>query len=199
MLFCAGSPDGIRRIVICEYREDGLTNQGKALFIKNPKGWGLYIAQKCQYYSLSVVDKLGEYFEYYICLKDKINRQEIKKNLKIEEQILIQIEELYKQCIRQTLDKIGRKIALYGVGNRGKKLLKIYKNSEIEVCYILDQKKINLPYLQIDLNDKYPAVDAIIITPEERENEIIEFLEKRTKNKLIGYSEWKMLFPVKIV
>lgn len=188
-----------KMIVVCEYREDGLTNQGKELFIKNPKGWGLYIAQKCQYYSLSAKEKMGEYFEYYINLIDKISRQEIKKNLEINEEILIQIEDLNKHCIKQTIDKIGKRIALYGVGNKGKKLLKIYKNSEVEVCYILDQKKIDLPWLQIDLDDKYPVVDAIMITPEEGEDEIIEFLKKRTNNKLIGYSEWKVLFPIKIV
>lgn len=188
-----------RIIMICEYRDDGLTKQGKELFVKNPKGWGLHIYQKCEFFHLTVQNRMDRYFEYYIDLKDKMNSQEIQENLGIDKETMYGIEQLYEVYIKETIDKIGRKIALYGGGNRGKELLNLYRDSEIEVCYILDRKKLDLPYLQIGLEDTYPHVDAIIITPQEGQEEIKQFLKKRTLNRLIGYDEWERLLDRRAV
>lgn len=181
-----------RIITICEYREDGLTNQGKKIFLKNPRGWGLYIHQTCIFYQLPEKERIIEYFKYYIKMKNIIGNQEVRRNLVLDEGTWTKIEQLYNSCIQKTIDRIGNKIAVYGVGNRGQELIDLYKGSEIEVCYILDKRKANLPYLQVDLNDAYPPVDAIIITPKDEQAEIMEFLDKRTKNRLMGYDEWKI-------
>lgn len=180
-----------KALIICDYRKDGLSSQGKEIFIKNPEGWGLYIYQKSIFYQLSDADKNKEYFEYYITLKDRISSEKIQKNLKLNKKRITEIKQLYNDCIRETVNRIGRRIALYGVGDRGKKLLNLYKDSEVEICYILDRKKIELPYLQIGLNDIYPPVDRIIVTPKDEQAEIMDFLSRRTENKLISYDEWK--------
>ena len=180
-------------IMICEYREDGLTMQGKELFIKNPKGWGLYLNQICEFFQLPLSKKIELYFEYYINLKDKIITREIQRNLWIDEKTMSEVEQLYSSCIKETINKIGRKVALYGAGNRGKSILALYKDSEVKVSYVLDRKETDLPYLQVGLYESYPPVDAIIVTPMHGQDEIVDFLRKHTGNRLIRYDEWAML------
>lgn len=182
-----------RITTICEYREDGLTSQGKELFIRNPKGWALYLVQTCEFYRLSPSDKMSRYFEYYINLKGRIADLEIQENLGTDGETMGGIERLYRSCIKNTVDKIGRRIALYGAGNRGQGIFALYKDSEVEVVYVLDRRKRNLSCVQIGLYDEYPLVDAIIVTPKEGQDEILDFLRRRTVNRLIGYDEWKGL------
>lgn len=68
-------------VMICNYLPDGLTSQGHDLFVKNPKGWGLYVYQSTQYGKLTGLDKWNTYLRYYGSLRDKISFSEIAKNL----------------------------------------------------------------------------------------------------------------------
>lgn len=182
-----------RTITICEYREDGLTRQGKELFIRNPKGWGLYLGQACEFYRLPPAERMGRYFEYYISLKGRLSGWEIQRNLRADGKTMGEIEGLYRSCIRNTADRIGRRIALYGAGSRGKKVFALYKDSEVEVGYVLDRRKSDLPCAQIGLYDEYPPVDAVIVTPEKGQDEIMDFLRGRTADRLIPFDEWRRL------
>lgn len=180
-----------KAITICEYRSDGLTNRGLDLFVQNPIGWGVYIQQRCSFYNLSYTDKMCEYFDYYIELKMILDDQEMKKNLQIDEELLIQVKQMHRNCIDKTIHKIGRKLAIYGAGARGKKILKIYSGTEIEICFILDKNTVDLPYLQIKLDEQYPYADAIIVTPKYEQTEIVNVLKRKTSTRIIPYDEWR--------
>lgn len=59
-----------------------------------------------------------------------------------------------------------KKIALYGMGEVGERLVKELKDSEIEIAYGIDRNAQQI-YSQIDLltmEDNLPQVDAIVIT-----------------------------------
>lgn len=178
-------------IYMCEYREDGLTRKGKECFIKNPVGWGLYIQQRNRFYHLTVGERMGQYLEYYIELKESLDVREISSNLNIEEERLKEIEKYHKSCIEKTIQKIGKKIALYGVGARGKKVLALYRHTEVEICFVMDRERKEAAYRQIAIGESCPGVDAIIITPKVHQDEIFKLLAEKTTNKLIGYDEWK--------
>lgn len=70
-----------RIIMICNYLPDGLTSQGNDLFVKNPKGWGLYIYQSIKYGKLTGLNKWNSYLTYYGLMRDRLSFFEIAKNL----------------------------------------------------------------------------------------------------------------------
>ena len=146
----------------------------------------MYLNQMCEFFQLPLSKKIELYFEYYINLKDKIITREIQRNLGIDEKTMSEVQRLYSSCIKETINKIGRKVALYGAGNRGKSILALYKDSEVKVSYVLDRKETDLPYLQVGLYESYPPVDAIIVTPMHGQDEIVDFLRKHTGNMMNG-------------
>lgn len=180
-------------IYICEYRADGLTRHGWEICLKNPIGWGLYIWQTCDFYCLDDAACLQQYLIYYVGLRDGLSGEEICSNLRIDKKTFNEITQLHYDCIQKTIQGIGKKIALYGIGLRGKRILKLYQNSGVEICFVMDRTPIESPYRQLTMNDRLPAVDAIIVTPKEGKNEIEIALEKITTNKIMGYDEWKRL------
>lgn len=177
-------------IKVIEYRCDGLTKQGKNLFIRNPKGWGLYIQQSGMFYNLSDREMICNYLDYYIELRGSLSDQEMEENLSIDRGTLEKIKRIHQICIQETIQKVGSKIALYGVGARGRKLLKIFQGTGVEICFILDKSEMNLPYKQISLSEEYPPVDVILVTPYAEQEEIVRLLKKRTQNKIIRYDQW---------
>lgn len=185
-----------RIIYICEYREDGLTSHSGELFIKNPIGWGISIQQTCRFYHFSAKERFHLYFEYYLMLRDKLTQNDIQNNLGIDDMQFEEIENYHNSCIEKTIYNIGRKIALYGVGIRGKRLLSFYKNTEVEISYVIDRKKADIPYRQVDVTEVFPAVDAIIITPKKEHDMIARFLKNRTTNRLLKYDEWKLCIGI---
>lgn len=75
-------------VMICNYLPDGLTSQGHNLFVKNPKGWGLYLYQSSLYGKLRGIDKWNSFFRYYGTLRDKIRFSEIAENLHMNSLVL---------------------------------------------------------------------------------------------------------------
>lgn len=67
--------------IICNYLPDGLTAQGNDLFVKNPKGWGLYLYQSMLYGKQVGIDKWNAYLRYYGALREKLPFNEIAHNL----------------------------------------------------------------------------------------------------------------------
>ena len=70
-------------VIVCEYRDDGLTSQGNAIFRKNPKGYGLYLAQAVQYNTLTGMKKWNELLDYYGLLRNNHSMLEIARNLQM--------------------------------------------------------------------------------------------------------------------
>jgi len=68
-------------VMICEYLPDGLTAQGEALLLKNPKGYGLYIYQCGKFGKLNGLDKWNKYLYFYYALREKMTFTEIAKCL----------------------------------------------------------------------------------------------------------------------
>lgn len=180
-----------RVIYLCEYRSDGLTRQGWQIFVNNPIGWGLYIQQKCRFYHLAPGDRTEQCLEYYIFTKNRLSDRSILSNLGIAEEELDKIKELYQQCVEKTATNIGEILGVYGAGIRGKKVLELYKGTKIHISFILDRKKADVSCRQLNLEEEYPKVDRIIVTPKDNQDEIIKFLTKHTENKLLRYDEWK--------
>ena len=180
-----------RVIYVCEYRSDGLTSQGWKAFVNNPMGWGLYIQQKCRFYHLDGEEKAGQYLEYYIFMKDRLSDREMMNYLGIDGEELEKIIADYEQCIKRTISDIGSNLGVYGAGTRGIKVLKLYEGTEVQISFILDKKKVDVPCRHIDLSERYPKVDAIIVTPKDGQSEIIDFLTERTESRLVSYEEWK--------
>lgn len=177
-------------IYICEYRNDGLTKQGRALFVKNPIGWAAYIKQTCRVFHSNRQEKLYRYLSYCLELKNLIGRDDIQKNLEINEEVYAEIWDCYDKCIEKTAEKIGTRIALYGTGVRGKKIWKMYQQTSIEIIFVMDRNHTDLPVIQLPIDAQLPEVDVIIITPKNESEEIAKQLRKNTKSKLIKYGEW---------
>lgn len=181
-----------RVIYMCEYREDGLTNQGESLFARNPIGWGIYIQQMCRFHNLNAKERFNQYLKYYLTLRDRMTQYEIQTNLDIDDRKLAEIINYHNSCIKKTINNIGRKVAVYGVGVRGKRVLNFYRNTEVEVCYVIDKNIVDIPYRQVTVTEPFPVVDAIIITPKGEQDEIVEFLKGKTVNRLLKYDDWKL-------
>lgn len=88
-------------------------------------------------------------------------------------------------CIVEYFEKNHIKvIAVYGYGNIGRHLITQLSETDVTVKYIIDKRE-GITVEGIDrylLNDDYPEVDAIIITP------ILEYgqIEKELKNRVLG-------------
>lgn len=176
-------------IYICEYREDGLTHQGMNIFFQNPKGWWLYMRQSSLFSGKSDGRDYPAKLNYYEWLHIRLTDGEFMDILCVNREEL----EFIKRYIKNTIESIGKNIAVYGLGQRGQKLLRLYRETPITVKYVLDKNKKNNDYAQAGLDDELPEVDAIIVTPKYYQDEIMEKLKAKTKNRLLRYEEWEKL------
>ncbi len=95
-------------VYLCEYRDDGLTNQGLALFYKNPNGYGLYLRQ-CREYKKFKND-LQNYFdqECYNHWKSIMSAKQISELIGCKKNIMLFC--YFKQRIREQLSKLKQRI-----------------------------------------------------------------------------------------
>lgn len=85
-------------------------------------------------------------------------------------------------------------VGIYGMGEIGKRLYDSIKNSEINICYIIDQGKCSYcDEMEIkDLNDSLEPVDVIIVTP------VYDY--KNIKNKIKQkYPEYKVVSIIDVL
>lgn len=68
-------------IKVIEYRQGGLSSSSKYLFVKNPKGWGLYIYQRVRYGLLKGTGKWDVITDYYDRTRDRLQMREAAANL----------------------------------------------------------------------------------------------------------------------
>lgn len=52
-------------VCVYEYRDDGLTKAGNTLFLKNPKGYGLWLREKTEFTGASLKRKLRLWYTFY--------------------------------------------------------------------------------------------------------------------------------------
>lgn len=75
-------------IMICEYRSDGLTAMGHALFINNPKGYGLLLHQNASFGKIRGISKWTVFLQYYYQFRERLKFKEIANNLHFNSFIL---------------------------------------------------------------------------------------------------------------
>ncbi len=68
-------------IYICDYLNDGLTNQGMGLYKRNPKGYLLFIRNNIRYSYVSIKGRLSHYYGYYDAVKDSKSLKDIAIDL----------------------------------------------------------------------------------------------------------------------
>ena len=94
-------------------------------------------------------------------------------------------------CRDYFIENEYHKIAIYGFKELGERLYDELKESEIEVCYIIDKNKDNI-WAEIDVYDmeqELPEVDAIVVTPTWFFEEIEKELEVRTKCAIVSLED----------
>ncbi|MFQ6794012.1 MAG: glycosyltransferase family A protein [Thomasclavelia sp.] len=66
-------------IWLYEYKEDGLTKAGHQLFIDNPKGYGLWLKEKCYFTKNTIFNRIKMYYSFFCDLKDFYDSKQIKE------------------------------------------------------------------------------------------------------------------------
>lgn len=72
-----------KTIYICDYLEDGLTNNIREVFSKNPRGTACYIKQQIKFYKYNIKGRLSNYNLYYDFVKKKISLKQAANYLGI--------------------------------------------------------------------------------------------------------------------
>lgn len=78
-------------IYICDYLDDGLTKQGRDIFVNNPNGYAHYIKQQIQFKNLSIKQRWLTYYNFYLDMKVKYTKKEIAIYLSIDSKLLSMI------------------------------------------------------------------------------------------------------------
>lgn len=78
-----------KTIYICDYLEDGLTNNLEAIFAKNPKGTAYYIKQQIKFLNYNLKGRLSNYNLYYNFVKSHIGINQAAKYLEIKPLTLV--------------------------------------------------------------------------------------------------------------
>lgn len=64
-------------IYICDYLDDGLTKQGRDIFVNNPNGYSHYIKQQIKFKNLNIKQRWLTYYNFYLDMKVKYTKKEI--------------------------------------------------------------------------------------------------------------------------
>ncbi len=90
---------------ICDYLDNGLTDNRDKLIRKNPKGYSLFIRECVENKSITIKQKLGYYSYYYVSCKADRSIKEIAKELKTSV-FLLRFSYILRQ-LTQIIRKIG--------------------------------------------------------------------------------------------
>lgn len=93
-----------KTIYICDYLEDGLTNNLKNIFSENPKGTAYYIKQQIELLNYNFKGRLSNYNLYYNFVKKNMGIKQAAENLEITQTILFLAIFLYK-CKKILINK----------------------------------------------------------------------------------------------
>lgn len=80
-----------------------------------------------------------------------------------------------------------RRVAIYGVGYLGKHLIREFKSSKIELCYLIDRNAawLETEYAAYTLKDPLDAVDLVIVTLVQDEQEVVKVLHAKLEAEVI--------------
>lgn len=78
-------------IYICDYLDDGLTKQGREIFVNNPKGYSHYIKQQIKFKNLNIKQRWLIYYNFYLDMKVKYTKKKIAIYLNIDSKLLSMI------------------------------------------------------------------------------------------------------------
>lgn len=94
----------------------------------------------------------------------------------------LESEEKGKPIDKLILEKGYKTIAIYGMGNIGNRLLRVLKDTEIKVEYVIDNYSVNSDkeIVMKSPDDILPEVDAIIVTVPFAFVEVKNKIEKRS-------------------
>lgn len=71
-----------RVTMICEYRADGLSEQGKRLFVNNPRGYGLFLHECGKFGRHGFKERIRSFASYVNTYKGVMDDKEIARNIK---------------------------------------------------------------------------------------------------------------------
>lgn len=80
-------------------------------------------------------------------------------------------------------------IAIYGMGDFGRHLLQEVEASSVEVKYVIDRRKVECSAIVLTIEDKWPQVDAIIVTPFLEFESILELIEGKINCAVLSIEE----------
>lgn len=179
-------------IYIGEYRTDGLSAKGPDIFTRNPIGWGKMIQLDIECKQDSEYAEF-QYYRYYQNLKNALSVDEMADNLGISQADLQEFISHKPQIIEKVnkyfRDNKIRRIALYGMGGEAKRFLQMSKDFDIEICYGIDRSPNSLLPVCYAPTEKFPEVDAILITNRMGIAEIKNDLKKYTQIRNISIQE----------
>ncbi|WP_224768279.1 hypothetical protein [Metabacillus idriensis] len=78
-----------KTIYICDYLEDGLTNNLINIFAKNPKGTAYYINHQIKCYQYNLKGRLSNYNLYYSFVKNNVGLRTAARYLEINPVVLL--------------------------------------------------------------------------------------------------------------
>ncbi len=94
-------------------------------------------------------------------------------------------------CKDYFIENEYHRIAIYGFKELGERLYDELKDSEIEICYIIDKNKDSI-WAEIDvfgMDEELPDVDAIVVTPTFFFEEIERELAEKTKCAIVSLED----------
>lgn len=181
-----------KNLYYCEYLEDGLTSQGMDKLLKNPKGWAALISDAKEYGYWPDQQLLDAEFLFIEGLNERYSKEEICVLLRLSMHEYQNLYSRYEYILYtiKTAFKANRweSLALYGMGNYGKRLLIYLKQLDIPVQYIIDRnyKKINFTP-SYDLQGNLPEVDSVCITLKKCSVELKAEIQKKLPTADIWY------------
>lgn len=96
-------------ICIYEYLDDGLTKAGNAIFLKNPKGYGLWLREKAEFRGVSFKDKFRLWYSFYCEMSFCENQYRLSKK-QCAEYIGAPLWSMHASAIIHTLIRLRKRI-----------------------------------------------------------------------------------------
>ncbi len=85
-------------ICIYEYQEDGLTQQGSKLFLRNPRGYGLWISEKNKFEKRNLCYRMRSYYTFVCDLSGFYDLKTISECIDVP--YIVSVSCYYIHCIR---------------------------------------------------------------------------------------------------
>lgn len=150
---------------ICEYLADGLSAKEEQLFIENPRGWAHYIRTDAVYRAAGTDEYLRKCYYYYECEHTRFTDDEIKELLDLKTEEIDNMKTQYRE-FTEKINRIcaGKRLAVYGNGQWGKRFRKCLEQLQVKVSYVIDKKYEGIRGVAAySLEMKLPEADVVFI------------------------------------